>query len=194
MSATERGFRRIFWGLLLVVIDFRLNGFDILPDFIGFALIAAGAGLLVPLNPRFQTAKIMALILIVLSLVSLVELGNDGGPGFNPGWFFFGLIVTVLDVIMVWQLCGGIIDLARERGLDDLATRASTRRGLYIGLHLMSYLVILIALDASPGDMGVFVVGILIFAVVVVCLLMGLMLRAARELGDPWYEEYEEPR
>jgi len=186
MNSTERGFRRIFWGLLLVVIDFRLNGFDILPDFIGFAIIAAGLSLLVPLNPRFQTAKIMALILTVLSLVSLIELGDDGGAqGFMSGWFAFGLLVTALDIVMVWQLCGGIIDLARERGFDDLATRASTRRGLYVGLHLTTYAVILLALDVSPGDVMPLIVGLLIFAIVVVCLLMGLMLRAARELGGP---------
>ena len=130
----------------------------------------------------------MALILIVLSLASLIEIpATDGSQGFHPGWFAVGLLVTVLDIVMVWQLCGGIIDLAREAYLDDLATRASTRRGLYVGLHLVSYVLILIALDADPGDLLPLVIGLLIFAVIVVCLLMGLMLRAARELGDPMY-------
>ena len=196
MSDTERGFRRIFWGLLLVVVDFRLSGFDILPDFIGFAIIAVGLGLLVPLNPRFQTAKIMAMILVVLSLASLIEFpATDGAQGFHPGWFAFGLLVTVLDIVMIWQLCGGIIDLAREEGLDDLATRASTRRGLYVGLHLVTYVLILITLDAPKGDLAPLAIGLLIFAVVVVCLLMGLMLRAARELGDPGLEdpEFDDP-
>ena len=51
----------------------------------------------------------------------------------------------------------------------------------------MTYVLILIALDAPTGDLVPLVIGMLIFAVIVVCLLMGLMLRAARELGDPAY-------
>ena len=32
----------IFWGYIFVLFDLNLNGLDILPDFIGYALIFAG--------------------------------------------------------------------------------------------------------------------------------------------------------
>jgi len=195
MNATERGFRRIFWGLVFVVLDFRIDDFDLLPDFIGFAIIASGLGLLVPLSLRFHTARIMAMFLVVFSLATLIRFTGGTGSG-TPfgGWFYFQLIVDVIDITMIWQLCSGIIDLARERDLEDLALRANTRRALYVGLQLMSYALILVAMDSPPGDLGVLAIGLLIFAVVVVYLLMGLMLRAARELGDPVHEEYDRAR
>ncbi|WP_236707942.1 hypothetical protein [Brevibacillus choshinensis] len=33
------GLSKVFWGILLVFLDFRFNGFDVLPDFIGFIRI-----------------------------------------------------------------------------------------------------------------------------------------------------------
>ncbi len=34
----------IFWGLLLVFVDLRLDAFDVLPDVVGYVLAAIGAG------------------------------------------------------------------------------------------------------------------------------------------------------
>jgi hypothetical protein len=192
MTETERGFRRIFWGLLFTVFDFHINGFDLLPDVVGFLLIALGLGLLAPQSLRFHTARIMAWFLFVLwfaSLFSLVEGANEGGP--FGGWFYFGVVRDVIDVTMVWQLCGGIIELARERGHEDLALRANTRRALYLALTLAAYFLSFAVLPGNPEFAVVAVIGLLVFAIVVMILLMALMLRAARELGDPAYEEYE---
>ena len=92
--------------------------------------------------------------------------------------------MSLLDTAMIWLLCGGIIEAARQRGYTDLASRAATRRALYVGLQIAALLVVLPARE-SPENPAVAVIGLVIFALVLVCLLMGLMLRAARELGAP---------
>jgi hypothetical protein len=36
-------FGYIFWGLILVILDFKINGFDLLPDVIGYVLVGIGS-------------------------------------------------------------------------------------------------------------------------------------------------------
>lgn len=34
----ESGFHKLYWGFLFILIDFRINGFDILPNVIGYII------------------------------------------------------------------------------------------------------------------------------------------------------------
>ena len=46
---TERAFRNFYFGFLFIMIDFRFNGIDILPDIVGYAFcpgLSAGESLL----------------------------------------------------------------------------------------------------------------------------------------------------
>ena len=72
------GFNRIFWGLLFVVLDIRIIAIDLfLPDFVGYILIASGLGLLAPHDKWFRRARVMAIIMIFLSLTDFVEVKVD---------------------------------------------------------------------------------------------------------------------
>jgi hypothetical protein len=192
MTPTERGFRRIFWGLVFVVLDFELNGFNVLPDFLGFVLVTMGLGLLVPLHDRFRQARILAALLIVLSLKDFAVVSGVREPpsGFD-GWTAFGIFVDVFDVAMVWLLCGGIVELARECDAPVLADVAATRRGLYLGLTIIAWVADHTLKDAPVPPIALHL-GIGILSLVVMILLMGLMLRAARELGPIDDYEYED--
>lgn len=79
------GFMLIFWGLLFVALDIRFSSVDlVLPDFIGYILIASGLGLLAPHNPWFRRARVLAIVLIFVSLTTLVEAGMDSRQA--PRW------------------------------------------------------------------------------------------------------------
>jgi hypothetical protein len=80
----KAGFNRIFWGLLLVVIDVRINSIDLLPDFVGYILIVIGLGLLAPHHKWFRWARVIAIIMICLSLTDFVEVRLD--PQQAPRW------------------------------------------------------------------------------------------------------------
>ena len=72
------GFNRIFWGLLFVVLDIRINSIDLfLPDFVGYILIASGLGLLATHDKWFQRARVIAIVMICFSLSDLVEVKVD---------------------------------------------------------------------------------------------------------------------
>ena len=72
------GFNRIFWGLLFVVLDIRINSIDLfLPDFVGYIFIVSGLGLLAPHDKWFRRARIIAIFMICFSLTDLVEVRVD---------------------------------------------------------------------------------------------------------------------
>lgn len=68
------GFNRIFWGLLFVVLDIRINSIDLfLPDFVGYILIASGLGLLATHDKWFRRARIVAIVMICFSFPILLR-------------------------------------------------------------------------------------------------------------------------
>ena len=64
----------IFFGWLLVFLNFTINGFDILPDFIGYLLIFAGVNKLAEKSPYFGEARIFALVMCMVSFSDLLLL------------------------------------------------------------------------------------------------------------------------
>lgn len=72
-GCTERclnldGLGKVFWGYFLILLDFRVNGLDILPDFVGYFLIIAGLAGLSAESVWFGKAKPFAWISLLLSL------------------------------------------------------------------------------------------------------------------------------
>jgi hypothetical protein len=74
---SREGFNNIFWGLLFVVLDIRINAIDlILPDFMGYILIFKGLTLLAPEHRGFRKARVLAVIMFFVSIPSLIEVGS----------------------------------------------------------------------------------------------------------------------
>jgi hypothetical protein len=163
-------FIQIFWGLLLVVLDFQINQIDILPDVLGYILVALGCGGLSDASPHFSTAAILAWAMMVLALVSVAIRGN-----FIP----LGILYSALDCAMMWFLLGGVIDLANFRQRPDLSQRASTRRIAYVAIAGLSTLLGLTG--RFPGEIAL---ALVIGMIVVLCLILHLIYRAIHELSD----------
>ena len=117
-------FGQVFWGLLLVILDLSVNGLDLLPDVIGYVLVAVGLGGLTSLSEQFATAQTYARVLVPFALLTWLPLGE-------LGWVL-RLVHLGLHCAMMWFLLGGIMDYATARNRPDLAEHASTRRLAYI--------------------------------------------------------------
>ncbi|HEX5875550.1 MAG TPA: hypothetical protein VFY60_12955 [Pyrinomonadaceae bacterium] len=99
------GFNRIFWGLLFVVLDIRINSIDLfLPDFVGYILIASGLGLLAPHDKWFRSARVIAIIMIAFSLTDLVEVKVDSkqAPRLKREWI--SLLTGDLSTLLPQQV------------------------------------------------------------------------------------------
>lgn len=162
----KKHFGKIFWGLLLVILDLSISQFDLLPDGIGFALVAVGAGALTDLSPHFRTASFLSWILVVLWLIGFAVHGDAA--------LVLSVVDTAVDCAMMWTLLGGIIQYAHARGRSDLAKQASNRRLAYVillgGITFLS-IVARGSQDLAPPFAVITVVAMLILLVMILHLI-----------------------
>lgn len=167
-------FSQIFWGLLLVILDLKVNQLDLLPDFLGFILIAFGARRLAPFSPQFRTAHVLSWVLCGLSLIGIFLRGNAGS--------LYSMVVTGLDCWMMWCLLGGMMDYSTAQGRPDLAEMARRRRLAYViilaGLFLTAWVV-----RVDRGLASAWAVGFLVALVVLMVLILHLLHRIKNEVA-----------
>jgi hypothetical protein len=166
-------FNQIFWGLLLVILDLRLSRIDVLPDFIGYILVALGCGGLVALSSQFSTARIVSWILVVSSLAWFVVTGL--------GWVFT-LVHIALDCVLMWFLLGGVMEFASAKTRPDFAERASKLRIAYVALMAVGALAGIVA-RASHNVAKVMAFVVIIGSVILLAFILHLIHRVKRELA-----------
>ncbi|MGD8191428.1 hypothetical protein ACQCN2_15715 [Brevibacillus ginsengisoli] len=148
------GLSKVFWGILLVFLDFRFNGFDVLPDLIGFILMLIGFSQLSTLNIRFNNAKIATIPLLFFSILELFHVQTDiplsTTEPLSGVAVLLSLCGTVLNLYVIFNLCKGIEELALQSGKMELADMANTRWRYYlwftIAFTVLSLLVVGISL------------------------------------------------
>jgi len=202
------GFMKIFWGLLclyLVGIAPGQSGLKILIiilKLVGYTLVFVGLGSLSSLHPKFSKAKVFAAIMVLLSLGDFLKQPEvitleDGSLAYSFGPLFaiIKIIGATLGVIMIWYICGGVIELALASENQHLAKVATTRRNLYVALAIIFWCRFVLFLMVLPKlvpetaivPLGVFdmvlVCLLAVFGIVVLCLMLGLMKRASRQIS-----------
>ncbi|MGE6486684.1 hypothetical protein [Paenisporosarcina sp. NPDC076898] len=100
--AHRRAFKYMIGGFLLVLID--IHNFDILPDPIGYMMIASGIHQLGARQPNALRAEITAYLLMALSIPTLFLSGQLLNPMQinSTGWVAYGLSVTVTNLILIY--------------------------------------------------------------------------------------------
>ena len=195
------GFMKIFWGLLclfLLGIGTRHWGQKIpiiILKLVGYTLVFVGLGSLSSLHPKFSKAKIFAAIMVLLSLGAFLKQPEvitleDGSLAYSFGPLFaiIRIIGATLGVIMIWYICGGVIELALASENQHLAKVATTRRNLYVAFAIISCsrFVLFLGLPRLVPQLVFSIVVVCleaVFGIVVMCLMLGLMKRASRQIS-----------
>ena len=169
-------------GLLLVLADVRLfAGVDVLPDVIGWGLVALGTSALARTDPRFTWVVRLAVLAAVLSLASLwhpVVAVSEGGAGTTSTARpvepvgVHGLLVSAHHAVAV--VVAVILSLRiRDRARDASEAAVARRFVLFAALHAVLGAVVLLAsvaaaLAGAPGQDASGSVGWVLLALVVV--------------------------
>lgn len=106
--------RRGVVGILLVAVDINLGRFDVLPDPLGYLLIALALGPLVPLHRGFGWARNAAVVGVVSSTAGLLlrTLDPDSRTVVeNP---VTSIADAVIEAVVVVALCTALIALCRS--------------------------------------------------------------------------------
>jgi len=190
-SVSKRTFHYLFWGLLCTQLDLRAEGFDVLlPDWAGYLLIAAGLREL-HVHPAFRAARLLAFLLAGLSLFTFYE--TPAATDLFKGYDTFPFLLMILDLIMVWQTIGGIMELAKNQSNAKLADTAQLRRLLYVAMAVSPLLLTALTPEQQELFMD-YAVAYLLVVYGVIFLVLELFLRAGKELAAPPTPPEEERR
>jgi hypothetical protein len=187
-----RAFSRIFWAFPFLAITAgpmisvgkEQIILDLLPDWLGFALIAWGAGRLMALHPGARMVRNLALVLNFLSIPLWVQYRRATGQAGNLTFWVMPLwplasLVAVLGGFMSWKLCGIVADVAEWAGVDRTRRSAIARRGLGFIMAVFTAALMYI-LQFQPQWIMPALVFYLLCGLIVTCLMMGLMKQAQR--------------
>lgn len=141
----KEGFDRFFWGFLFIMIDFRIQGFDVLPDIIGFILFALGFKALAEQNSYFAKAKTINLVMVVLSLFQIYERpAEESGIHIQPLGLVLGLVTLAFTLAVGYHLFMGIRDMASKQKRTDLEQEATQNWNYFVAIHMASLLVLIL--------------------------------------------------
>lgn len=166
----RQSYSLFFWGLILAVLDLRLNGFDVLPDLVGYILIWLAATRISSISPAFRRVIGPTAALTVLDVVGFFATGDVVA--------ILGHVQAVLGCVMVWLLLGAVATDCGADGHHDLVASAHNRRRWYVGITVAAYAFLFLASGSPELSTVLVVVGAI--AGVIVLVLVLLVLRSAR--------------
>lgn len=149
-----RGLKQIFIGFVLICLTFRINRFDILPDFLGYIFIANGLNDLSKTNKRYSKAIPFAVILIILSLFNFYQIPIELDQT-NP--YVIGVFKIIDSIIMflllsiIYIICTTTSKIAVKYNEDNLAKKYDLCWHLNLILSLAAFLLnnVLFFLDVN---------------------------------------------
>ncbi|HHY82823.1 MAG TPA: hypothetical protein GX505_09120 [Clostridiales bacterium] len=182
----QRAFRNFYWGFLFVMIDFRINGFDILPDLIGYAFFVAGLNLLLERNNHFSQARTFNIIMLILSIFSIYERPAENTGGFNIHIDFIGLLTgiaaLIFSLLAMYHLFMGIKQLAEEYDASDISAESEQRWKQFLYLQLAGFGVFLLIL--LPPLALVYLIVMLVISIALTVKFMGFMTRCGNRFSE----------
>ncbi len=163
----EKGLNNLFWGFLFISLDFRICGFDILPDVIGFILFAMAFSQLKEHSEHFSKASTLNIFTIILSIFSIYEVkNNNSGITFGilgPFGILVGLASLILTLYVIYNLFMGMKEMLHNHDKHVLAEEADNRWNQYKELTIatiLAFIVIFIPVINILYVLAIFIFGI----------------------------------
>jgi hypothetical protein len=166
------------------MFDFRIQGFDILPNIIGYILFAMAFRTLSSCSQHFSTAGIFDAIMIILSIFTVYqEPNNTVNTNVYYGPFgYWGLAISVASVVfnllVIYNLFIGIEDMAYKYNKVSFSEEAESKWHMYITFQAVT--LIFFALSFT-GFISILLFVILFIASIAV---MATMMNFMRRCGE----------
>ncbi len=193
----RKSFTQLYWGFLFIMLDFRIQGLDILPDTVGYILFALAFYALASNGEHFDRAFRLNIPMIILSIFSIYEkrVQNSGmnRPGINISFGTLGtlrilisyasllisLASLILELLIVYHLFMGIKEMSRNVHWD-LYEEADRRWNQYLMLQiavLLGFVIIFI-----PWLNFLYIIGVFAASIVLMFIILGFMKRCGEKL------------
>lgn len=165
----QNGLNKLSWGFLFIMLDFKICGFDIFPDVIGFILFAIAFSQLKEHSPHFSKASTFNIFTIVLSIFSIYEVQSNNGSIINNGILgpfsiLIGIPYFILTLLVIYNLFMGMKEMLINNDKNNLAMEADERWTRFVTLIIASILGGLLLFIPVLGI--IYILGLLIFSIV----------------------------
>lgn len=146
-------------GLGFILIDFSVQGIDILPDIIGYIMLLISCTAYIGVNDHFKRARNVSLIMIIVGVFTFLtpvksfvtEMANIAILS-----ILLSLTIYAIELILMYSILMGIAELSRSKQNQALSSRSMQLWKYYWILTVTSFVGTLIALFL--GVLGLFLV------------------------------------
>jgi len=166
------GINKIFTGAIFIFLSFRFNGFDVIPDFIGYLFILSGLNMLTEYSRLFQKAKIFALISLFLSFGDIYQVNYNIGE--VPRWLVYytptiGLASLAIHIALYYCIIYGIVNMAENANNKDISYQGGKVFKLLYIVNFANFAVTLLVLFAGSimSFTTALMIGVIVFAVII---------------------------
>lgn len=191
----------IGWGLTLTFLNgFSHIGVGTLIDIVAYSMVFVGVSRMQSINPAFKWAKILSLLLVLLTAVNAFIPEGPAVPNVALLDFPFGvslmtLVFSLAMFALVYALCEGTKIEAEKVGENELASKMRTGFWLYFIPSVSAIGILLLLVLLGEGSAGVLFLLLmlpgLLSIVGIISIILGLR-RAGRDLhSEAYYENYE---
>ena len=181
----ESGFNKLYWGFIFIMFGFRIQGFDILPDIVGYLFFASAFSDLASSSTYFKEASQYNIPMIIQSAFSIYQRPAQG-VGIHLGTFgIFSIAIAiamfVLNLLVVYNLFMGIKDMAKKQEQVALVNESDERWNQYKMLQiafLCSFILIFIPLLGM-----VYIIGIFVATIIITIGILGFLKKCSEKLN-----------
>lgn len=125
----------IFWGNIFILFFFTINGFDIIPDFIGYILIMIALVNLDKFSKKFKPAFFINLILCVLSIINITGIFNFLNDSLIA-FYIYHFACTALLIANTYFMYSGFSDISKSNNDLLLAKDINNKMFIFISFRI----------------------------------------------------------
>lgn len=179
----DKGYHKIYWGLIFLSFHINLGPIKVLPPFISWLIILLGVDILrktydySPFKDSVRYIKVLILVTAVGDLISMLQIS----PIYNSIMFsYLPILVMILELIFASKVLEGSIEALRAEDKEGKALLLEYNQGYFIRLYTIVILGLILALTLRHKVL--LTIGA-IFALIISIFLMSIINRLKKEFS-----------
>jgi len=143
-----KGYRRLFWGIIVTILHINLGPIQILPSFIGYIIISSGLESFknVSDSPKLKRAFIVNIIILIYSMIELIfDLSGKSIVSLQRVNVIIIGVFACLMLIMIYEIFSYSSDILRSFNKNYMAIKVDRKLKVFVVLHtIISFSVIVV--------------------------------------------------
>ncbi len=161
---------KIFWGIILTLIDINIGWFDILPDFIGYLLIIDGLASLYNKTKQMEFNISIVFFVLMMSLSILFRIYNANiMQDFTARSMILTTLSQIFQILSVFYMYTGIINILNNFDSEELKEYIKLSRRNYVYVFLITTFIMTLSPIMSINNLQylLFFIGIVDLVVLI---------------------------